>query len=58
LGQSPRTAHQMVGDMWRRPLSPINHHFAVFEVLAHLEYLQRQGKVHHRSPNGALEWHV
>ncbi len=58
LGQSPRTAHQMVGEMWRRRLSPINHHFAIFEVLAHLEHLKRQGKVHHRSENGALEWHV
>jgi glyoxylase-like metal-dependent hydrolase (beta-lactamase superfamily II) len=56
--QSPRTAHQMVGEMWRRPLSPINHHFAIFEVLAHLEHLQRQGRVRHRSQNGALEWHV
>ena len=58
LGQSPWTAHQMVGEMWRRRLSPINHHFAIFEVLAHLEHLKRQGKVHHRSENGALEWHV
>jgi glyoxylase-like metal-dependent hydrolase (beta-lactamase superfamily II) len=58
LGQSPRTAHQMVGEIWRRRLSPINHHFAIFEVLAHLEHLQRQGKVRHRSENGALEWHV
>ena len=48
----------MVGVMWRRELSPINHHFAIFEVLAHLEYLERQGKVHHRSRNGALQWHV
>ena len=58
LGESPRTAHQMVGVMWRRQLSPINHHFAIFEVLAHLEHLKRQGKVYHRSQNGALEWHV
>ena len=58
LVESPRTAHQMVGEMWRRQLSPINHHFAIFEVLAHLEHLKRQGKVHHRSENGALEWHV
>jgi len=62
LEQSPRTAHQMVGEMWRRRLSPINHHFAIFEVLAHLEHLKRQGKVRHRETsgrqNGALEWHV
>jgi glyoxylase-like metal-dependent hydrolase (beta-lactamase superfamily II) len=58
LVESPRTAHQMVGQMWRRELSPINHHFAIFEVLAHLEHLKRQGKVRHRHENGALEWHV
>ena len=58
LGQSPLTAHQMVGEMWRKRLSPINHHFAIFEVLAHLEYLKRQGRVHPSAGNGALLWHV
>jgi glyoxylase-like metal-dependent hydrolase (beta-lactamase superfamily II) len=57
VGHSPRTAHQMVGEMWRRPLSPINHHFAIFEVLAHLEHLERQGKVRHHAENGALQWY-
>ncbi len=56
--QSPRTVHQMVAEMWRRPLSPINHHFAIFEVMAHLEHLERQGKVRNRNQNGAREWHV
>ena len=55
---TPRTAHQMVAELWRRPLSPINHHFAIFEVLAHLEHMQRQGRVSHREENGALEWHA
>jgi hypothetical protein len=27
-------------------------------VLAHLEYMQRQGRVGHRQNNGALEWHA
>jgi glyoxylase-like metal-dependent hydrolase (beta-lactamase superfamily II) len=56
--QSPRTAHALVGEMWRRKLSPINHHFAVFEVLAHLEHMQRQGRVHNREEDGALAWHA
>jgi len=56
--RSPRTVHSMVGDLWRRTLSPINHHFAIFEVLAHLEYMRRQGRVGHRQNNGALEWHA
>jgi glyoxylase-like metal-dependent hydrolase (beta-lactamase superfamily II) len=56
LAQAPRTAHQMVGEMWRRQLSPINHHFAIFEVLAHLEHLKRQGKVHPSADHGAIMW--
>ncbi|HEV2690333.1 MAG TPA: MBL fold metallo-hydrolase [Bryobacteraceae bacterium] len=55
--RTPQTAHQMVAELWRKKLSPINHHFAVFEVLAHLEHMQRRGEVRHRSNDGALEWH-
>jgi glyoxylase-like metal-dependent hydrolase (beta-lactamase superfamily II) len=58
VAREPRTAHSLVGDMWRRKLSPINHHFAVFEVLAHLEHMQRQGRVRSREENGALAWHL
>ncbi len=56
LEQSPRSAHVLVGEMWRKSLSPINHHFAVFEVLAHLEHMQRQGRVSHSEENGVLAW--
>src|SRR5260370_33350767 len=58
IHKSPQTAHRMVAELWRKPLSPINHHFAIFEVLAHLEYMQRQGRVTHRDDNGALEWYA
>ncbi len=54
----PQTAHQMVAQLWRRPLSPINHHFAVFEVMAHLEHMRRQGRVRPSEANGTLEWHA
>ena len=56
--ETPRTAHEMVTELWDKQLSPINHHFAIFEVLAHLEYMQRKGIVGHRQRNGALEWHA
>ena len=56
--RAPRTAHSMVPELWPKTLSPINHHFAIFELLAHLEYMQRQGRVKHRPSNGALEWHA
>jgi len=58
LRETPRTAHNLVGLLWQRQLSPINHHFAIFEVLAHLEYMQRQGRVYPRDQNGAVEWHA
>jgi glyoxylase-like metal-dependent hydrolase (beta-lactamase superfamily II) len=41
----PRTAHQLVGSVWTRPLAPFHHRFAVFEVLSHLEYMRRRGQV-------------
>lgn len=58
LRHNPQTAHQMVAELWRKPLSPINHHFAIFEVLAHLEHMQRQGRVRPLEQNGTLEWHA
>ena len=45
LAEGPRTAHSMVPHLWPRTLSPVHYRFAIFEVLAHLEYLERQGRV-------------
>ena len=45
ITRQPRTAHALVEEMWKGKLSPFHHHFAVFEVLAHLEYLERRGRV-------------
>jgi glyoxylase-like metal-dependent hydrolase (beta-lactamase superfamily II) len=45
IGDGAKTAHEIVGRMWPRGLEPIHHHFAVFEVLAHLEYMHRQGRI-------------
>jgi glyoxylase-like metal-dependent hydrolase (beta-lactamase superfamily II) len=55
---APRSANTLVKEMWRKELSPINHHFAVFEVLAHLEHMQRQGRVQsrQRETDGVQEW--
>ena len=51
------TAHGLVEEMWKRKLSPFHHHFAVFEILAHLEYLERRGKVASEArTGGALYW--
>jgi glyoxylase-like metal-dependent hydrolase (beta-lactamase superfamily II) len=37
------TAHQIAERLWNRHLSPFHFRFAIFEVLAHLEYLERRG---------------
>jgi hypothetical protein len=36
------TAHQIAERLWNRHLSPFHYRFAIFEVLAHLEYLERR----------------
>ena len=56
LREGSRTAHSLVGDLWRRELAPIHHHFAVFEVMAHLKYMQGQGSVISREQDGAIQW--
>jgi glyoxylase-like metal-dependent hydrolase (beta-lactamase superfamily II) len=45
LGDGPRTPHSMVAPLWPRQLSPVHYRFAIFEVMAHLEYLDRQGRM-------------
>ena len=51
------TAHELVLALWRRKLSEFHHNFAVFEILAHLEYMSRRGQVSsHSRPDGALAW--
>ena len=53
----PLTAHELVLALWKRKLSPFHHHFAVFEILAHLEYMSRRGQVSSRVQcDGALTW--
>lgn len=57
IAREPLTAHSLVGQVWPRKLSPFHHHFAVFEILAHLEYLERRGRVASQSRNGGtLYW--
>jgi glyoxylase-like metal-dependent hydrolase (beta-lactamase superfamily II) len=54
---SPMTAHELVLALWRRKLSDFHHNFAVFEILAHLEYMSRRGRIAHQPrPDGALAW--
>jgi glyoxylase-like metal-dependent hydrolase (beta-lactamase superfamily II) len=57
LKEAPMTAHELALAMWRRKLSPFHHHFAVFEILAHLEYMSRRGQISSQlRPDGAMMW--
>lgn len=57
LGAEPRTAHHLVPALWDRHLSPFHYHFALFEVLSHLEYMRGRREVR-RTPgeDGAIVW--
>ena len=51
------TAYGIVQQVWPRGLTPFHQHFAVFEILAHLEFMQRRGRVSAQARNGgALYW--
>lgn len=56
LVDEPQTAAALVNGLWDRILEPFHYRFAVFEVLAHLEYLERQGKVARREADGMERW--
>jgi glyoxylase-like metal-dependent hydrolase (beta-lactamase superfamily II) len=47
IRQRPHTAHEISLGLWKRELEPIHYRFAIFEVLAHLVYLENQGAVRH-----------
>lgn len=54
---SPRTAHHLVDSMWDKKLSPFHYHFAVLEVLAHLEHMLRNRRIAGQpSAGGAMAW--
>ncbi len=56
IAAGAQTADAMVARIWRRTLAPIHYHFAVFEVLAHLEYMKRRGRVQASVQDGTLLW--
>jgi glyoxylase-like metal-dependent hydrolase (beta-lactamase superfamily II) len=58
LDGASRSAAEVVNEIWERTLIPFHYRFAVFEVLAHLEYLERQGKVARISGDQIVRWRV
>ena len=43
--ERPVTAHEIVGEVWKRKLAPFHYQFAVSEILAHLEYMLARGQI-------------
>lgn len=57
IARQPMTAHELVLAMWRRKLSAFHRNFAVFEILAHLEYMSRRGQITAQTgSDGASAW--
>ena len=50
------TAHLVAQKLWNRHLSPFHYRFAIFEVMAHLEYLERRGTLRANRDNGVYHW--
>jgi glyoxylase-like metal-dependent hydrolase (beta-lactamase superfamily II) len=53
LTSGPQTAYELVPVLWDRNFSSFHLYFALFEVLAHLEYMRRQGRV---MPDASNRW--
>ena len=55
--EKPLTAYGLVEKIWPRGLTAFHQHFAVFEILAHLEYMQRRDRVAAAaSDGGTMIW--
>ena len=51
-----RTAAELIPSLWNRPLSPFHYRFALFELLAHLDHMQRTGRVRSVKEAGVTRW--
>lgn len=57
LDHGPRTAAETVERLWEGLTSPFHYRFAAFEVLAHLEYLERRGLLsRERDGDEVIRW--
>lgn len=50
------TAHLIAEKLWNRRLTPFHYRFAIYEVMAHLEYLERRGAVRADRTAPAYVW--
>ena len=56
LSQQPLSCYGLSQQLWKRPLSPFHLRFALFELLAHLEFLRIRGTVHCDDHDGINVW--
>lgn len=56
LNGAPKTAADLIPALWDRALLPFHYRFAIFEILAHLEHLERQGKVSRIAEDDLVRW--
>ncbi len=55
LTAGPRTAYELIPALWDRDFSSFHLYFALFEVLAHLEYMRRLGQVRYEASGQWLQ---
>ncbi|MBZ5592831.1 MAG: MBL fold metallo-hydrolase [Acidobacteriia bacterium] len=58
LQGTPKCAAELANQLWERPFTPFHYRFAVFEVLAHLEYMERLGKVVRVDGTDIQQWRL
>jgi glyoxylase-like metal-dependent hydrolase (beta-lactamase superfamily II) len=51
-----KTAAELIPSLWNRPLSPFHYRFALFELLAHLDHMERTGRVRSCDEAGIAKW--
>ena len=54
--ERPVSAHEIVGEVWKRKLAPFHYQFAVSEILAHLEYMHARERIRFTDSSLAATW--
>ena len=56
LARQPVSNYALAQQLWKRPLAPFHLRFALFELLAHLEFLRLRGQVRSHDEDGTTIW--
>lgn len=58
LAEGTRTAHEIAVALWGDALSPFQHRFGLYEVMAHLVFLERRGQVSAATAGTLETWNI